>query len=591
MPPLTRLLPVLLVACLCALAPGLARAFTWAESLRVWPAAAVLQSDSWHDTAGTADLAQARARFDAGEARPFASGSVAPLGQGGAVWFRLVLPTVDQPREAVLEVPHPGVDRVDLYRPGPDGTWIVRSAGDALPVASWPEPYLHPVFHFTLRPELPAQAWLRVQNVRSTGVSWVLRSEAGFSSASRQAYLLVGMLFGLLVLVTWLSVFNAWSWRDPLHLLYAAHTLFVGLVVVSATGVAGVFLWPGSPLLNDRAGAALPLLGLATLCSFVLALVHERGMRWPSVALVAMAGAHLGLGLAVLALGRPRGGAYVATVLLSLSTLLAVLSVLAWHARKHRRPGSGWIAAGVGLLVLGSVPLALRTVGAVPISSVTQYGLSAAWLLEAPLMLAGLYFRSRHLRDQRLRLQSLAHADPLTGVGTPALLLRRLQRILRVATVDAEAGAVLRVRVGNLEAIRAEHGREAAEAALVRAAECLANEVGPHDTLAREPGGDFVLVLAGRLGVDRVADIGRSVIARGLKFSNRLPPSVVLKLQVVAIAAPLPAGTPHEVLGQLDEALAALAARREPPALRVLEVDTGPSSAPSVPRGVDAWLS
>lgn len=587
---LAFLLLVLLLT-LVVLAPGPARAFAGAEGLRSWPEAAVLRADSWHDTQGSADLAQAQARFAAGDSQPFEAGSVAPTGQGGAVWFRLVLPAVDQPREAVLEIPHPGIDRVDLYRPAPEGGWLVRSAGDALPVAAWPEPYLHPVFHFTLQPGASTEAWLRVQNVRSTGVSWVLRDEVGFSIASRQAYLLVGVLFGLLALVTWLSVFNAWSWRDPLHLLYALHTLCVGAVVVSATGVAGVFLWPQAPLLNDRAGAAMPLLGLATLSSFVLALVHERGMRWPSVGLVALAGAHLGLGVAVLALGRPRGGAYAAIVALSLATLLLILGVLAWHAWKHRRPGSAWIAAGVGLLMLGAIPLALRTLGAVPISSVTQYGLSAAWLLEAPLMLAGLYFRSRHLRDQRLRLQSLAHADPLTGVATPAVLLRRLQRVLRAAALDPGAGAVLRVRIGNLDAIRTEHGREAAEAAIVRAAECLANEVGPHDTLAREPGGDFVLVLAGRLSVDRVTETGRSVIARGLKFTPRLPPSVVLKLQVVVLVPPLPPETPHEVLAQLDEALVLLAARREPPALRVLGVDSGGAGTPSGPRQPDPWLS
>lgn len=566
----------LLLFALCLLAPALAGAVAWREPLRVWSDPREVAASMWHDPAGNASADEARVRFDAGLGRPVESGAVAPLGQGGAVWFQLRFPVPEQARRAVLEIPHPGIDLVEFHRQAWDGRWTLQAAGDALPVSGWPEAYIHPVFHFTLMPGESAVAYLRVRNLRDTGVSWVLRDAGSFNEASRQAYLLSGLLLGLMTMVMLVSLFSAWGWRDPVHLLYTVHTLIVSAVVGSVTGLAGVHLWPNSPLLNDRAGFALPLLALGTLALLTYQVVHERGMRWPTLALPVLASVNILLAILVFGAGRPQNAVFsAAVVLFALLALLTIFGQLAWQFWTTRAPGSAWMVASVGVLFLGAVPLALRTTGVLPISSLTQYSLTAAWLLEAPLMLAGLYFRSRQMRDERLRLRSVVEADPLTRVANGARLRRRLQRLLRRASVDSRTGAVVRVRVANLEAIQSYHGREAADAAIVRAAECLVHDIGPMDLLAREVDGDFVLLMSGIAGPDQLAELGRALIARGLKFSPRLPPQLVLKLQVVALAPPLPAETPEQLLQRLHRAMDELAVRREPPSLRVIEVRDG----------------
>ncbi len=113
---------------------------------------------------------------------------------------------------------------------------------------------------------------------------------------------------------------------------------------------------------------------------------------------------------------------------------------------------------------------------------------------------------------------------------------------------------VVRVHVANHATIRNEYGREAAEAALVRAAECVAGEAAESDLVAREQGGDLVLLLHGRVERAQVTEAGRNIIARGLKFSGRLPPGVTLALRVVCIHAPLPAGTAATLLATLAQA-------------------------------------
>ena len=173
---------------------------------------------------------------------------------------------------------------------------------------------------------------------------------------------------------------------------------------------------------------------------------------------------------------------------------------------------------------------------------VTRYGLQIGGAIEIPLVMIGLYFRSRERRENRLRVQALAHTDPLTGVGSHRVLADRLDQLLDRHRRDASLGAVLRVRVGNLAGIANEFGREAAEAAMVRTAECLAREARQGDTVAREEIGDLVLLLDGRMTREQATAAGRNIIAGGLKFSGRLPPGVTLSLQVAVACAPLPDG-------------------------------------------------
>jgi GGDEF domain-containing protein len=574
-----RLLAFFLIAPLCVLAT--VRAASWLEPLRVWPQRDVA-AQYWADDSGRATLQQAQAQFAAGQGRPVIHDEVMPIGWGRAVWYQLQLPHVPQPARAVLSVPFSGIDRLDFYRPDGEGGWQSQASGDAIPVEQWPVRFVHPAFAFTLQPGEAAATYLRVQHSHDTGMSWTLWDAGTFAEVSKRSYLLVGTVAGFAGLVFLISLFNAVSWRDPLHLYYAVHVGLIALTIASLNGVAGELLWPANAWLNDIASVVLPALTVAWLALFVRALVDERGMRAVSWLLLGVCLAGSGAAAALLLFGRPQARAgHVALHVYILVALLCSVAVTAWYAWRQRQPGSGWIVVGLCMLLTGSLFTILRNFGVLPLSVATQYGPSAGWIVEIPLVLAGLYFRSRTRRDHRLRMQSLAHTDPLTGAASHPVMLSRIRLLLRSAAADPGVGAVMRVRVGNLDTIRAEHGREAAEAALMQAAECLSKEAGLQDTLGREKGGDLVLVLTGRMTRTQAAEAGRNVIARGLKYSTRLPPLVTLNLQVAVMAAPLPALAAQELLAVLGERLDEMGRIPSARSVRVLtagEPDAGPVS-------------
>ncbi|MEO8655941.1 MAG: diguanylate cyclase, partial [Ramlibacter sp.] len=249
--------------------------------------------------------------------------------------------------------------------------------------------------------------------------------------------------------------------------------------------------------------------------------------------------------------------------------MVLILGVLAWYSR--RRPEVGlWVLTGVTVLVAGSLWPLVRNLGLIGPSFLTENGPQLGAALEIPLVLIGLYFRGRERRDSRVRLEALSHSDPLTGLGNQRVLMARLNHLLARARRDPTLGAVMRVRVANLHAIHEQYGREAMEAATVRAAECVARGAIEGDTLAREQAGDIVLVMEGQATRTQIAETGRNIIARGLKFSRRLPRGVTLHFNVAAAGPPLPTTDAAALMALLDHELLQIAADPHGKAMRIL---------------------
>ncbi len=279
---------------------------------------------------------------------------------------------------------------------------------------------------------------------------------------------------------------------------------------------------------------------------FVRELVDERGRRLASWSLLASAAVSFAMAIAFLLVGREHF--YRAPSVYVVPVMAIILAVLIAYAR--RRPELGlWVLAGMSLLVLGSLLPMMRTLGWLPVSFVTEYGVQLGGALEIPLVLVGIYFRSGARRDNRQRMGALMRTDPLTGVGNHRVLVERLQQLQAPGRRAPFQGAVMQVHVANLEAIREQYGREAAEAAMVRAAECVTRETKEGDTVAREEGGDLVLVLEGQVSRGQATEIGRNIIARGLKFSRKLPPRVTLNLRVAGVMSPLARGQCRRAVG------------------------------------------
>ena len=89
--------------------------------------------------------------------------------------------------------------------------------------------------------------------------------------------------------------------------------------------------------------------------------------------------------------------------------------------------------------------------------------------------------------------------------------------------------------------------------------------------MAREQGGDLVLVLEGQVTRPKAAEAGRNIIARGLKFSGRLPPRVTLTLRVAGACAPYAENNPLVLLGMLGRLILDIGNDAMGRALRIID--------------------
>lgn len=507
----------------------------------------------WIDTTGKAGLSDVRVHFDAGDDRPYDPRVVLPLGDNAAAWFRIALPSTATARPVMFSVPHPGMDVVEFYRHEGADRWRVERSGDATPVYHWPVRDRIPAFEFVLQPGDPGVTqvvWLRVQHSHPIGIRWGLWDSHNFDETSKLWHLILGGYAGFILLVVVLSCFNAVSWRDPIHLYYAGYVMVLGLSQFSQTGIAGEFLWPRNAWWNDISSVILPVLAVASAILFVGELVAERGKRWLSWVNAVAIGT--GAAIAVVFLIAGRAPVFALSNLYYLFCFVFYMGVVAWFAWRRPRVGL-WILAGLLTIIVGGTFGVLRNMGILPLSFATQYGAQVGVALEIPLMLVGLYFRSRERRDSQVRLSALMRVDPLTGVGTHRVLMERLDHLMQRVKRDPMAGAVLRVRLGNEADIRQEFGAEVAQAAVVKAASIVARAATEGDTVARHRDGDFVMILEGRMSRDKVAEVGQNIIARGLGFSQKLPKTLTMQLRVACAAAPLPLDTDAEsMLASLD---------------------------------------
>lgn len=535
------------------------------------------------DTAGDLTIDQVHARFEAGEGQTVGIGQIMPTGGGRILWYWLQLPSVAAPTRVVLEVPYPGMDNVELYRlashAGGGGEWQPQRSGDLIPVMSWPLRHLHPAFELLLLPGESRPTYLRVAHSYPINVYWTLSDARSFQEHSEDWHLLLGIYIGLVLLIVMMSGVHAVSWRDSIHLFFAGYVLVVALGQLSLTGLGGEYLWPGSAWWNDRAPVALTLLGAALLHLLLRQLVVERDVSsWLSRWLLVMGGLGVMVALGFVLAGRKPYFVFPSPYYLV--SLVSYLGVAGWYARRRPRVGL-WVLAAIICLAGGSIFPLLTRLSLVPFSDARQYGAQIGAALEILLLLIALYFRSNERRDNQARVGALGRVDPLTGVASHRVLLRRLEQLILRQQRHPGAGAVLRIRVGNALDIRQEYGMEAAQGAVVHAGACITAVAQEGDTVARHRDGDFVLILPGNVTREQLTAIGQRLIARGLTESPSLPPRTVLRLKVAVAQAPFKTSDSALLLQALGAVLAELAGH----AGTALRFVSGPDASRAAPPG------
>jgi len=489
-----------------------------------------------------------------------------------AWWLRFrVAPGMPQPAEWVLEVAFPSLDRLELYLPrrAPGGgiDYVLREAGDTRPWDAREVKHRNHVFR--LLPELAEGEWiyLRVQSRSVVTVPLRLQHRLAFLDRERDAQLLYGLFYGLVLALFLYNVMLSATLRDPAYAWYVLYVAGFGLSLFVLDGYAFQYLWPNDIWwANHALGTALCL----TLAAGVL--FARRFLALPAIAPVADR-----LFVAAAALGA-LGAALAATELLvSYGTIMRTLSVVAvaiaaislWIAVREflrgYRPARFFLLAWSALLVFIALG-ALRNYALVPTHFLTVNGLHLGLALDVLLLSFALADRInlmerdrkraqadalasqqalleatraserelerriaertaelnranerlreeaaerellvQKLRDQEQDLRFMAQHDALTGLPNRHSMQGRLALAIELAKRNRRKVAVMLVDLDRFKQLNDSRGHAAGDQALATLAERLRTSVRGSDTVARYGGDEFVVIAA---DLDRAALAG-----------------------------------------------------------------------------------
>ncbi|MCU4183362.1 EAL domain-containing protein [Acidiferrimicrobium sp. IK] len=160
------------------------------------------------------------------------------------------------------------------------------------------------------------------------------------------------------------------------------------------------------------------------------------------------------------------------------------------------------------------------------------------------------------LEDSSAALAHRSLHDPLTGLPNRALLLDRLDRVLRSSGRSASRVAVLYVDLDRFKDVNDDHGHRVGDELLVAVATRLAGMLRPGDTLARMSGDEFVIVCED-LEDERQAEViaARIVTSLAAPFALSGVEVTISASAGVAFAGPSTGLVPERLLHDADIAM------------------------------------
>lgn len=438
------------------------------------------------------------------------------LTEGQRFVARMELLSADPSDGLYLNFKMPRLDAVHVaYRYG-DGPWIQKSAGDTLPMQTWPFAERQPVFDIPLQPgSLSLVVEIAHRGTIETPV--VLQSASTFRQEGINATLITGLLVGVNLVLAVVGVLAAFSFRRWSFLSVTMMTLLMSCVVSANTGLVGVYLLTDSASFNDQfkyfANTAW-----CVLFPWVTATVLSQRLQarwWWRIAMVWAV-----VGVAAMFWWMPyaqrdainKGIGLLVTSSMALS-LAIVISALV------RRQVHAWMTLPGVLLYAGS--LMLRFAAQLNIISTDEAILyaSLATLAAALIFLQVLIKQHRQGRLVMSRASKFSGRDVLTGLLNREGYERVLTKMVNRMLAEESYAAFFYIQVSDAKTLQERFGDEGFEVGIVQMAAAISSSISVADAVARVSPTAFAVAV---------------MMPRDAKLANAMAQKIITRIMALA---------------------------------------------------------
>jgi GGDEF domain-containing protein len=387
-----------------------------------------------------------------------------------------------------ITVMMPRLDAVHVSYRYDNGPWITLSAGDRIAMDRWPLADRQPSFNLPLSPgQLDVVMQFAHRGVLDAPV--LLQNNRAFLESRTTSIWTAGIFMGVNLVMALMGLLMALNFQKTGFLAVTAMSFIMALVLVSSSGLGGMFVQTSSNELNDLSkfiinsswGALLPVVVAVALGIQA----HSKRWWWASVLTTAVC-----LAVAVLLADydlRDESPKTVGMVLLVVLVFVACLLIWAWIKNYSRNLG---IALGLSLYPLGLFLLFAAYVGSLSTDASGKLASLLCTLASLALM-RGLFLQHRMGRQVLARANISPLRDVLTGLLNREGMQAHLYKVRERLQQQQTCAVFIYISVLDTQAAMEEHGEQGFEMGMVQMAASLSTSVTGADGVGRISGHAF----------------------------------------------------------------------------------------------------
>ena len=335
-----------------------------------------------------------------------------------AYWIRFKLSNkAADTKQWLLESFNYRINDLDFYIPDGRGNFIHKSAGVTRDFSD--RVIQHKNLEFTFNPPPKEEYYyLRYSTEQHTSFQFVIRSVLYFTSYALTEYFMLGVFYGMILVVAVYNLFLFFSIRDRAYLYYVLYALSFGVFSMTQDGTGFQYLWPNLPQFNTFAFQIF----LISMTSFLL--LYSKAFLYVgkySKTIKRIINFYIILRLIAFVITLiffPHIRHFLYTDLLPF-IFAYIISILSFYTGfKSAR----FFIAGFSTLLLGFFINHLRIMGTIPSNVFTVYSFNAAAIIEMILLSLALGDRIKELREREMLN---LHLEEKVKERTNAILLQK----------------------------------------------------------------------------------------------------------------------------------------------------------------------
>lgn len=306
----------------------------------------------------------------------------------------------------LLVINYPVLDSIDIYYRVDSSAWKIVHTGDHYLYSSRIYNYRHFVIPFRLSDRSPTEFYIRVRTNSSAQIPLQLWSEKAFTQHINKENYVLGIYYGIIIVMLLYNMFIYFSVREKSYLYYLCFILFFGLFQATINGFTYEYFWGDSIWWANNSVIFFAATFLFFIPTFANALLNTKvtAPKWGKILLFL---GYLALINMVCSILLPYAMVVKSTVILALITVSVTVITGFFCLARGYRAARFFLLAWVGLLAGGFI-YALKGVGLLPHNFFTEYAVQMGSAAEVILLSLALADRINMLKREKAEAQEKA---------------------------------------------------------------------------------------------------------------------------------------------------------------------------------------